>query len=155
MSRRVVIGKKGNGNMGLAVSLPGIDVMSTTPSGPGLSFDDSMPGIVKISMTGVVTVADGFDGSGNPNTASVSHGLGYIPFIEARILSGSTIFDDYVNLGNAQPSNPYSGVPCKIGTSSIIFSNVQTQLSRPASGQLAEYTGYSAYYVVYAIPVPS
>lgn len=155
MSRRVVIGKKGNGAMGLAVSLPGIDVMSTTPSGPGLSFDDSMTGIVKVALSGIVNVPNGTDGAGRPNTATVSHGLGFIPFIEARILSGTTIFDDYVNLGSAQPSNPFSGVPCKLNSSGLVFSNVQTQLASPVNGTLAEYTGYNAYYVVYPISVPS
>ena len=152
MSRRVVIGKKGNGQMGLAVSLPGIDVMSTTPSSPGLSFDDSMPVIVKIAQSGIVTTTTD---APPDNTVSVSHGLGFIPFIEARILSGSTIFDDIVAISNVLPSNPYSGVPCKIGSSNLVFSNIQTQLLNAGLSQPAEYAGYNAYYVVYNVAVPS
>lgn len=152
MSRRVVLGKKNSGAFGLSVSLAGIDALTADVNGGGFSFDDSWTDIVKIAMTGTVTVASSVNVQ---DEQTVSHGLGYVPFIESRIVSGSTINDDLVNIGSVLTSNRYSGGLGGVTSSVINFFAIQSQLLDPKSGTPQAFTGYSALYVVYAVPVPN
>lgn len=149
MAPRARLGKQSDGTFGLRCSLSGNNVSSADPNGPGFSFSSDWANIVKIALTGTVNVAGGtLPVGGLP--ATVPHGVGYAPFFEARILSGSAIYDDTVSLSGAFTSNKFSGVPAVVDTSNITFN---PQASGFASGGFQPFIAYSAIYVVYLIPI--
>lgn len=148
MSRRVVIGKKNDGTFGLRVSLPGVDALLADSSLGGFSFDDGWSDIAKVALTGTATNT----GAGGGVPVVVPHGLGYVPFLEARLLTGSIIYDDIFALSNAFASNNYSGAPCHVTTSSF---SLISQASGPLSGGVQPFVTYTVLYIVYQIPVPN
>lgn len=149
MAPRARLGKQSDGTFGLRCSLPGNNVSSADPNGPGFSFDSDWANIVKIALTGTANIAGGtLPVAGTPTV--VSHGVGFAPFFEARLLSGSVINDDTVNLSNVFTSNRFSGVPAVVDTSNITFNQ---QASGFASGGFQPFIGYSVIYVVYLIPI--
>lgn len=154
MSRRVVIGKQNDGTFGLRVSLPGIDAYLGDSSGGDFSFDSAWTDIVKIALVGTCNVQGG---SGTPGVAPfvptvISHSLGYVPFVEARQIIGSLIYDDTMNLSNFFMSNRSSGPPAAYSSTQIAFS---LQQSGPSVGSTGTFAGYSMVFVIYAIPVPN
>lgn len=151
---RTVLGKKANGNMGLRCSLSGVNALTGDSSLGGFSFDDEWTDIVKVAMTGIASVPGGtFSAALPPPVATVSHGLGFVPFIEARLLSASNVIsDDIMSLTSFLASNRFSGVPCSVTSSSIDF---QAQQSGGLSGGNIPYVAYSVLYVVYNISVPN
>lgn len=158
MSRRVVLGKQANGTMGLRCSLAGIDALTGDSSTGGFSFDSSWTDIVRPVLTGVGTVPGTQDPSGLGTPLTVTHGLGYVPFMECRRRSGTTIFDDLMNLPTndtqSQDANSFSGVPV-IVTSSTLSVQAQ-QFQRLIGGVQPEtFIAYSVIYVVFNIQVPN
>lgn len=151
MANRTILGMKADGNIGLRCSLSGVDALTGDSSLGGFSFDDEWTDIVKIALTGTASVVGGSQSPPGTST-TVSHGLGYVPFIEARLISGSTINDDTFALSSALGSNMYSGAPCHVTSSAMVF---QPQASGVLSGGVVPYISYSVLYVVYAIPVPN
>lgn len=155
MSNRVVIGKKNDGNFGLRVSLPGVDALLGDSSLGGFSFDDEWSDIVKVGLTGIATIpGGGFSAAHPPPITAVAHGLGYVPFIEVRLLQGSVIWDDTFSLSGASAitSNNFSGAQCKIDTSNLNFT---PQATGPAVSAVVPSVGYSVLYIVYQIRVPN
>lgn len=149
---RTVLGKKNNGNFGLRCSLSGVDAFLGDSSGGGFSFDDEWTDIVKVVMTGTANVAGGSQSPPGASTV-VSHGLGYVPFIEARLLLASNVIaDDGFSLSSAFTSNNFSGVPAQVTTSAISF---KPQASGFLSGGVQPFVAYSVVYVVYAVAVPN
>lgn len=149
MTRRVSIGKRADGSFGLSVSLPGVDVVTSDFNAGGFSFDDRWTDIVKIAMTGTANIPAGsiFD----PPTV-VSHGLGFVPFIEARRVSGSVLVDDLMSISSAIASNRLSGIPVTVDTSNLTFLGQQ---SGPFASGNAPTAAYSAVFVVYNLANPN
>lgn len=150
---RVVIGRKLNGNYGLRVSLSGNNALTADSSLGGFSFDDEWSDIVKVALAGVATIPGGSIDAAHPvPTTAIGHGLGYVPFIEARLLQGSVIYDDTFTLsgGSGLLSNHFSGAPCTIDTSNL---NFQPQVTGPLSGGFFPSVGYSVIYIIYQIHV--
>lgn len=150
MTRRVVIGKRLDGSYGLSVSLAGVDAYAGDYTGGGFSFDDRWTDIVKVAMVGTVN-APGGSFSTYP-TPVVSHGLGYVPFIEARLLSGTNVLNDDNMQISSFAAQRFAGMPVFVDTSNLTF---QAQVSGPESGGFFPCIAYNAVYVVYAIPVPN
>lgn len=153
MSRRVVIGQQADGSVGLRCSLPGVDALTASSVGGTFSFDSAWRDIVQIALTGTASVPGGSNtSSGVGVQVPVSHGLGYVPFVEVRLLNGSTISDDTVNLTSAFSNNYFSGAPVTINSSTMLL---QPQASGNLSGGSQPFVGYTVLYVVYAVPVPN
>lgn len=74
MSRRVALGRLGDGAIGLRITRAGFDASANPPPAPAnLIFDSSWPALLPIHQSGTGTVGPG-------NTASFSFpSLGYIP----------------------------------------------------------------------------
>jgi hypothetical protein len=74
MTRRVVLGKYANGDMGLKVSLPGFDALLDDDSDPTkFSFNSSWSAdIMRVHMVGKVRMG-----------VKVPHTLGFVPHMEA------------------------------------------------------------------------
>lgn len=151
---RTVLGKKLDGNYGLRCSLSGVNALTGDSSLGGFSFDDEWTDIVKIAQTGTANIPGGsFSAAFPPPTTTVSHALGFVPFIEARRLSASNVInDDIMSLSSFLLSNRFSGVPCSVTGSSVIF---QAQQSGGLSSGNIPYAAYSVVYVVYDIAVPN
>lgn len=149
MAPRARLGQQSDGSFGLRCSLPGNNVSSADPNGPGFSFSSSWTNIAKIAMTGTANIAGGtLTVNGTPTI--VPHGLGFAPFFEARLLSGSVINDDTVALSSVFTSNKFSGVPAVVDASNITYNQ---QASGFASGGLQPFIAYSVLYVVYLVPI--
>lgn len=149
MAPRARLGKQSDGTFGLRCSLPGVNVSTADPNGFGFSFDSDWTNIAKIALTGTASVAGGTLPVGGTPTV-VSHGLGFAPFFEARLLSGSVINDDTFSLSGTVTNNKFSGAPAVVDTSNITFN---PQASAFASGGFQPFIAYSVIYVVYLIPV--
>src|SRR4051794_1489424 len=99
---RVVLGLQNNGLIGVRASSRGNDAFSAADDGQAITFDSTWTDIARIGTVGICgwaagafvvtggTIAiDGF-------TASYAN-LGYKPFAEVRILTGTTVRDDFFN----------------------------------------------------------
>lgn len=127
-SNRVVLGKYNDGvTFGLRVSLPGIDALTGDSSGGDFSFDSSWTDIVHTLQIGLVTFASG-------NTVVSFVNPGYIPYVEAHLLSGNSVYDDYY--GTFTPNGA---------------GNILTPSNFTTSGA----AGAQFIYIVYKIPVMS
>ena len=85
MANRVLIGKRGS-DWGLFMSQKGVDVTDTSSTVP-LAFDSRTHAGLVISAKGENSLAPPASNSGgidNPTTATISHGLGYIPLVAVR-----------------------------------------------------------------------
>ncbi len=149
---RVVLGNQLNGQEGLRCTLEEFNALTGDSNGPGFSFDSAWTGLVKPILTGIATV----DTSGNATI--VSHGAGFVPFMECRRISGTTIFDDLMNLPTADTVaaslNSFSGVPVIVDSATFA---VQPQaFQRLVPGVSPEiFQSYSVIYVVFNVPVPN
>lgn len=89
MTRRAIIGNMGGGIFGLKVSRPGYDVTTCDPDDPlQTSFYSQWTDVVKVLDGGYAT-----NSSSLPSTKVVTD-PGYIPWIECRQVSGSTVYDE-------------------------------------------------------------
>lgn len=150
---RTVLGKKLDGHFGLRCSLTGVNALTGDSSLGGFSFDDEWTDIVRIALVGTANVPGGSFSAADPApTTTVSHGLGFVPFIEARLVSGSTINDDFMSVSTFSTQNRLSGVPVDIATSQMQFIGQQ---SGPLASGNVPYVAYSVVYVVYALAVPN
>ena len=86
-TRRVLLGKGKDGFYGLKVSEPGVDVFDADDN--DLYFNSSQ-NTFKIVATGTLDVT--CNSATTQGTASVAHGLGYIPAYDAYISSGLDYF---------------------------------------------------------------
>ena len=85
MANRVLIGKRGS-DYGLFMSQKGVDVTDTSSTVP-LAFDSRTHAGLVISAKGendLPPPASNSGGIDNPTTATISHGLGYIPLVAVR-----------------------------------------------------------------------
>lgn len=111
MTRRVVLGKYNDGvTIGLRVSLPGFDALTDSSVDPGkFSFDSEWTDIAQIHQVGLIsrTTSIPLPWSGGVVTidgyTTTWSALGYKPFIENRLYTSGTIYDDYFPNG-ANPS---------------------------------------------------
>ncbi len=134
MARRVCIGHLPDGNYGMWVSAPGVDVMTVADplDGNQLTFNSNWTDIAKVHQSGV---AD--SDPSNPFLAWPD--LGYKPFMEVRLVTGGRVYDD-----------SFSSID--IGSASIAFTNGLRPYSRFYSGATDT---FRYIYVAYKIPVPS
>lgn len=86
--RRAILGKYNDGTYGLRCSLPGKD--AAFGSDEEMSFDSNWTDIAKIHQIGIAGI-----GSSLAYTIPFPD-LGYKPFMEARVVSGTTVYDDYI-----------------------------------------------------------
>ncbi len=134
MDRRVIRGRFANGSGGVRVSLPGFDAFLDDSSDPRkFSFDSDWTDIVHIHMAGTGHM-DGV----NPAVIPFAD-LGYKPFVEVRLRSGQTVYDDALNSVRV-------GLGATITTSQIIVPRVVSGISLGALDFV---------YVVYRVPVPT
>lgn len=91
MTRRVVLGKQHDSSFGLRVSLPGSDAL-TCPDW-ACSFDSSWNNIAELHQVGIYTHTGGVPD--DRREWWVYPDPGYKPFVEVRMMVGSTIYDDY------------------------------------------------------------
>ena len=145
VTRRVVLGKYNDGfTYGMRVALPGHDALTEDSNLGSFSFDSNWNDIVQVAQFGTFTGPSWhqdsqgtivFDG---PRTVAFTD-LGYIPYVEARALVGSAIYDDYVPWSTASTGNFGVGAASQRG--SIFFANL------PA--------GNVVLYLVYKVPITS
>lgn len=95
MTRRVVLGKQADGSYALRTSLPGHDaLLADDDDTEALSFNSNWENLLKVHQVGVVSA--GTVAEGSPNVSVPFTSLGYIPFAEARIISGDVVYDDRI-----------------------------------------------------------
>lgn len=92
MTRRVVIGRQGDGQFGLTASLHGVDALFADYNDPTqVSFDTRWSDRVTLHQIGIANLP-------LPNDFTTSlipwPNLGYTPFFEIRRVSGVTVYDD-------------------------------------------------------------
>ncbi len=135
MVRRVCIGRLPDGNYGMWCSAPGVDVMTVADPLDGnlLTFNSNWTDIAKVHQTGVASEYPGAPQVSWPD-------LGYIPFLEVRVISGGRVYDD-----------SFSGLD--IGPASRAFSNGMRAIGARAYPGMLDTFDYI--YVAYKIPVPS
>jgi len=97
MVQRVLIGKFPVGDnspngYGLRISRPGYNVNVANPDNERLIFNSDWEGILPLLSNGTIS-----------NGQSVSHGLGFIPFVSAMVNIGGRGWEQYVSL-NFSPS---------------------------------------------------
>lgn len=104
-TRRVVLGRYNDGlTIGLRVSLPGYDALTDDSSEAGkFSFDSEWTDIVEVHQVSLSARQTAI--SIYPHVGVTIDGwlltwpaLGYKPFVEARVLNGNTIYDDYMSV---------------------------------------------------------
>lgn len=121
MVTRVLLGKFPAGDnspngYGLRISKPGYEVTVANPDNEKLVFNSDWEGILPLHMSGLIN-----------SGGSVSHGLGYIPFISAMVNIAGRGWEQYVCLNygarvmskrnvkyfgfDTQPSNPTTQTP--------------------------------------------
>ena len=125
MAKRVLLGRFPEGDnsptkFGLRISKPGYDVTTPNPNNEQLIFNSDWQGILPLHMSGILA-----------NGGSVSHGLGYIPFISAMVNIGGRGWEQYacLNYGprvmnkksvgyagftGTQPANPTTQTPSNL-----------------------------------------
>ncbi len=123
-----------DGSFRLRCSLNGYDAINDNSDIPDrFSFDSSWPDLVKIHSAGSGAKPDGSAG------LIAFADLGYTPFVEMRLKSGDTIYDDRF-------------LSDMIGVSSQIRSNSLTIIGVPGAFP-GRYDGPFEYaYVIYKIP---
>lgn len=112
---RLRIGKQADGTYGMRSTLPGFDVRYDDASDvTKFSFNSEWTDIVRVHdygyadapapvpswpgpVPGAIDDASNSFRFTNNNDWLIphAHSLGYVPFVEARVISGSTIYDDY------------------------------------------------------------
>jgi hypothetical protein len=135
-SRRVVIGKYADGvTYGLKIALPGgFDALTLDDNSGSLSFNSNWTDIVNVQQLGF---ASGSSSGSIPLGVNVSiSDPGYVPYVEARIFSGSTINDDDVD-GSI-----------KTGVGAYYNQRSPLTLRMPSLG-----AGQTALFLIYLIPV--
>ena len=104
MAQRGVFGNIGGGRKGVKFSLPNVNPLTADDSDPDLfSFCSAWGDISKIADVGFVRFS-GMPGSvinggeiTYSQTIEEAHGLGYVPFCEARVAKGDEIFNEVVS----------------------------------------------------------
>jgi len=135
-SRRVVIGKYADGvTFGLKAALPGFDALAEADISANLSFNSNWTDIAKPLQLGF---AAGSNVGSIPVGATVPvTDPGYVPYVEARLISGVTVNDDTMETSN----------PSRIGVGAYYIQR------SPLTLQLDAAAGYQVLYVVYGVPV--
>jgi hypothetical protein len=141
-TRRVVIGKQGDGTFGLRIALPGFDALTDDANDSNkFSFNSDWADLVKVHAIGTFTLSS--SSSTVPVTVVIPT-LSYIPTMDIRLISGNTVYDDHMvidtPLGSTTPrSTAVVGAP----------STSDFQAFHPRALQ-----GSTALYVVYKVPMP-
>jgi hypothetical protein len=142
-TRRVVLGQQNDGTYGFRVSAPGIDAFAGDGQGGDFTFNSAWTDIAKIHAVGIATYGTSTVG-GFWTLEAAWPDLGYKPFIEARRLIGSVVYDDWyigpggdsAGVGNVISSTGFKGQILPSGT-----------YSRPVN--------FFVVYIAYKIPVPT
>lgn len=164
-TRRAIIGRYANGQMGLKTSLPGFDARDDDDNDPTkFSFNSAWTDIVYIDQYGIADppvsppTGAGWTGPvpgalGDPSDSiwlkSVSHGLGYVPYVEARAVSpGNLIWDDYRTFQNGGRGQ-FNGEKAWAFSS---VAKINTWAYTDWTGSVT-HTGHRVAYIIYRLPV--
>lgn len=134
-----MIGQQNDGSMGIRVSSTGIDAFVGDGQGGDFTFNSDWTDIAKIHQLGKIDWSS-TGAAGYPGFQAVWSDQGFLPFIEVRKGSGSTINDDYYSAG---PSPPYY----QTGNPNFALTNTLLRLSETSSGSFLVY-------MVYKVAVP-
>lgn len=148
VSRRVVIGKYADGvTYGMKVALPGYDAHVEDGDSPNLTFNSEWTDIAYPHMMGFVS---GFTATGYQVTR-VSVPIsdpGYVPWLEARLVSGNTINDDGPMRLRNNPTDPLGPVnEYFVGVGAHFSSRTPLTLTIPG------FAGETVFWLTYKIPV--
>lgn len=142
MTERIILGNLGGGVYGLKVSLPGFSVLTSDPDDPEqTSFYSQWTDVMS-----VLSIGYGSSNSNLPTDVAVPD-PGFIPWIEARTISGTTVYDERTpfawNPAASTPSYDGLGIGSKRGKITL----PGTPIGSPIS--------YTIIYAVFNLAVPT
>lgn len=170
-TRRVRLGYNGT-SYGLRTTLPGYDALTDDATDvTKFSFNSDWTDIVRVHDYGYVDAPasvpswpgptpGAIDDSSllftnnNPWLVSHAHSLGYVPFVEARVISGNVIYDDYRKFSKIDGTG--TGDWEFNGERAWAFSDavkLNTWSDTTYDGSNYIYHGCRVGFIIYAIPV--
>lgn len=172
MTRRVRLGNMGGGSYGLRTTRPGYDaILDDASDVTKFSFNSDWTDVVRIHNYGYVDPPSSLPSwppptpgaiddssllftNNNPWLVPVAHSLGYIPYVEARVVDGSTIYDDHRTFAKIAGSGTgdweFNGERAWAFASTV---KINTWNTTTFDGTNYNYSGCRVGFIIYEIPV--